>query len=124
MPAEAKHHSYGRSTQSVDISRVPASDEPGPHFAMGDDARESDRRVGEQMVADLVQLLGVKAKELLEDYAKLQPKHNPLTFEQIEAIWEQEVRPRFKDFASMQDSEESPPEQSRWYANWHVPNRG
>jgi len=108
----------------VDISRVPTPDEPGPHFAMGDYARESDLRVGEQMVADLVQLLGAKAKELLQDYAKLQPEHNLLTFDGLEEIWEQEVRPQLKDFASMQDGEESPPEESRWYTNWHVPNRG
>ncbi len=108
----------------VDLSRLPAQDEPGPHFAMGDCAPESDRRVGELMVADLAQQLGVKAKELLKDYAELQPKHNPLTFDGVEEIWEQEIRPRLKDFASMQDGEESPPEDSRWYANWHVPNQG
>ncbi len=106
----------------VDTSRIPAPEAPGPHFAMGDYAAESDRRVGEQMVADLVQLLGAKAKALLEDYAKLDPKHNPLTFNQVEALWEQEVRPRLKDFASMQSGKESPPEDSRWYANWRVPN--
>jgi hypothetical protein len=68
-------------------------------------------------------LLGAKANELLETYAKLQPKHNPLTFNQVEEIWEQEIRPLLKDFASMQDGEESPPKDSRWYANWHVPEK-
>jgi len=104
----------------VDLSRIPETDEPGPQFAMGDDARASNRKAGELMVADLAKKLGDKAKELLADYAKLKPKHNPLTFDSVEAIWEQEIRPRFKDFASMQDGEESPSEDSRWYANWHV----
>ncbi|MFQ6040829.1 MAG: hypothetical protein ACE5PV_08240, partial [Candidatus Poribacteria bacterium] len=108
----------------VDISRVPAPNEPGPHFAMGEDARESNRRVGEALVDDLVQLLGTKAEELLKEYAKLQPQHNPLTFDQVEEIWQKEIRPRLKDFASMQDGESAPAEDSRWYANWHVPSRG
>ncbi len=34
----------------VDLSRLPDPDAPGSHFAMGDDAPESDRRVGELMV--------------------------------------------------------------------------
>ena len=108
----------------VDVSRVPAPDEPGPHFAMGDYVETSDRKVGEQMVADLVQHLGAKSKELEEDYAKLPSKHNPLTFDKVEEIWEREVHPRLRDFASMQSGTESPPENSRWYANWHVPSRG
>src|SRR6266542_4340010 len=36
----------------VDVSRFPPSDAPGQHFAMGRNAREAHRRVGERMVAD------------------------------------------------------------------------
>jgi creatinine amidohydrolase len=109
--------------ECVDLSRIPPPDVPGPHFAMGDYVEESSRRVGEQMVADIVELLGVKARELLDEYARLRPEHKPLTFEQVEVIWEREIRPRFKEFASMQEGEESPPKDSRWYANWHIPDR-
>ena len=108
----------------VDLSRLPAPDEPGPHFAMGEYARESDRRAGERMVADIVAHLVVKAKDLLEEYAGLKPRHKPLTFEGVEEIWEREIRPRLKNFASMQDGSDTPPEDSRWYDNWHVPDRG
>ena len=108
----------------VDVSRIPTVDEPGPHFAMGDDAKRSDRRAGTLMLADLVKQLGAKAKELLEEYETLQPTHKPLTFDDVEEIWAQEIRPRLSDFSSMQDGEESPPADSRWYANWHVPKRG
>ncbi|MCZ6676402.1 MAG: creatininase family protein [Candidatus Poribacteria bacterium] len=115
---------WATDADCVDLSRMPASDAPGPHFAMGDEVETSSRRAGEQMVADLVQLMGAKSKQLLEDYAKSQPKRAPLTFERVEAIWEAEIRPQLKTFASMQSGTESPPEDSRWYANWHVPDRG
>ncbi len=108
----------------VDLSRLPPPDAPGPHFAMGEDVESSDRRTGEQMVADIVDHLSAKAGELLAEYASLKPRHTPLTFERIEAIWEQEIRPRLKGFASMQDGPGAPPEDSRWHDNWHIPDRG
>ena len=108
----------------VDLSRVPAPDAPGPHFAMGDYVSESDRRAGEQMTADAVAHLGAKVKELLEEHASLKPTHAPLTFDDVEAIWEKEIRPQLKDFASMQDGPDAPPQDSRWHKNWHVPDRG
>ena len=104
----------------VDISRLPASDEPPPHFALGDCAIESDRRAGEEMLADVVQHLAKEARKLLEEYAHLKPGGSALTFNQIENIWEKEIRPRLKDFHSMQNGPESPPEDSRWYANWKI----
>lgn len=110
----------------VDISRVPP-DAPGPHFAMGDLVQNSSRRAGELMVSDVVKGLGARARQLREDYARLQPEHEPLTFDQVEEIWEQEIRPLIKDFASMQDvrpGQTPPPENSRWYANWRVQYRG
>jgi len=111
----------------VDVSRIPEPDAPGPHFAMGGNAREANRKVGERMVADEVRWLGAKAKELLDEYAKLKPSRQPLTFDQIETLWEQEVRPQLKTFESMQDrwgTQEPPPQDSRWYAQWRVPDRG
>ena len=111
----------------VDISRVPEPEAPGPHFAMGDLARESSRKVGELMVKDVVKELGAMARQLLEDYAKARPEHEPLTFDQVEGIWGEEIRPLIVDFASMQDlrpGQEPPPENSRWYANWRVRYRG
>jgi creatinine amidohydrolase len=111
----------------VDISRVPAPDAPGPHFAMGTLVRESSRRAGELMASDAAERLGTMAKQLLEDYARAQPEHRLLTFDQVEDIWEQEVRPLIKDLAAMQDlqpGQEPPSEDSRWYANWRVRYRG
>jgi creatinine amidohydrolase len=108
----------------VDLSRLPAPDEPGPHFALGDYAGESDRRAGERMVADIVEHLVARGRDLLKEYAASKPRPVPLTFDGVEEIWEREVRPRLQDFASMQDGPEAPPKDSRWHANWRVPRRG
>ena len=111
----------------VDVSRLPAPDAPGPHFAMGADARESNRRHGEAMVDEAVRWLGQKARELLQAYEALKPARKPLTFDDVEQIWEKEVRPRLKEFHAMKDlanGQEPPPKDSQWYANWHVPDRG
>ena len=94
---------------------------------MGPTAHESDRQVGERMVANEVQWLGAKAKELLDAYAESAQARQPLTFDQIEEIWERDVRPQLKDFESMQtrwSEDEGPVPDSRWYAQWRVPDRG
>jgi creatinine amidohydrolase len=111
----------------VDYSRLPPPDAPGPHFAMGGNAREANRLVGERMVADEVRWLGEKARELLDAYAREQPSHTLRTYEQVEQLWETEVRPRLKEFRSMQDligDRQPPAESSVWYPNWRVPDRG
>jgi creatinine amidohydrolase len=111
----------------VDVSRFPAPDAEGPHFAMGRNAREANRRTGERMVADEVRWLGEKARELLAAYEAAKPEHRPLTFEDVERIWEEEVRPKLPEFATMQSvwGEQAPPlETSGWRANWAVPERG
>lgn len=111
----------------VDISRLPPAEAPGPHFAMGGDAHRSDRRIGERMVADEVRWLGAKARELLEEYARVSPQHTLRTFEDVERVWETVVRPELGRFASMQDlwGDQAPvPGDSPWHANWRVPNRG
>ncbi|MHB9034965.1 MAG: creatininase family protein, partial [Anaerolineae bacterium] len=51
----------------VDIGRVPEDVKSHP-YAMGADVLESDRRIGERMVADEVRYLGERAKELLAAY--------------------------------------------------------
>jgi creatinine amidohydrolase len=112
----------------VDVTRLPDPDAPGPHFAMGANARETDRREGERVVAGIVGNVIARAQKALADYEALQPARNPLTFDDIEEIWETEVRPRFADFASMQDvsvagGQQPPPEDSRWRFNWKVPKR-
>ena len=76
------------------------------------------------MVADTAEHISEKAKELLTEYERLKPDHTPLTYGQIERIWEEEIRPRMKNFASMQSGDKAPPEDSRWYANWRVPDLG
>ena len=113
--------------ECVDVSRLPDPDAPGPHFAMGKNAPESNRLIGAQMVADEVQWLGAKAKDLLDEYAQLNPTRQPLTFDRVEEIWERDVRPQLKDLKSLQDfrgDREPPPEDSQWYAQWRVPDRG
>lgn len=108
----------------VDLSRLPGPDEIGPHFAQGDYVDTSSRRAGEEMVADTAAHISEKAKELLTEYERLKPDHTPLTYGQIERIWDEEIRPQMKNFASMQSGDEAPPEDSRWYANWRIPDLG
>jgi creatinine amidohydrolase len=107
----------------VDLSRFPAEDEPGPHFAMGPNARQADRRTGERMVADEVRWLGQKAAQLLADYAAHPPsQRRPLTFVEVERIWNDEIMPRLHEFKSMQYGDQAPPPaDSRWQLNYQVP---
>ena len=88
---------------------------------------ESSRKAGDLMVSDAADTLWDMAQQLLADYEAAQPEHKPLTFDQVEEIWDQEVRPLIKDLDSMQDmrpGQEPPPENSRWYANWRTRYRG
>ena len=108
----------------VDYSRLPSADEPGPHFAMGPNARESNRLTGERMVADEVRWLGDKASELLAEYDRVQPSVRLRTFAETEALWESVVKPKLPEFLTMQDIREGyepVPEASPWFANWKVP---
>ena len=109
--------------ESVDLSRLPHEDDPGPHFAMGKTVRETNRKIGERMVQDEIRWLGEKAQELLSDYEKAQPTHSLTTFDAVEALWADVVRPAMCDFKTMQTSwtdEESLPESSVWYQNWRT----
>lgn len=106
----------------VDMSRMPGpSDDRAPHFAMGDHNELSSRRAGEWMVADLIALFGEKTRELLAAYDREVSGHRALTFDDVEGIWQDEIRPRLKDFASLKTPDEAPSEGSRWLANWHIP---
>ena len=109
--------------QSVDLSRLPAQGTPGPHFAMGPNAYQADRRVGERMVADEVGWLGAKAAELLAAYAANQPaQRHPLSFMAIEQIWATEVLPRLPEFKTMQYlGRTPPPSDSQWQLNYQIP---
>jgi creatinine amidohydrolase len=112
--------------ECCDISRIPRAGDTGPCFAMGLDAAEADRRIGERMAADEVRWLGAKGQELLASYDREQPVHHLRTFEDVEVLWETVVRPQFKTFRTMQalwEGQSPVPDGSVWYANWHVPNR-
>ena len=109
--------------ESVDLSRLPPEDDPGPHFAMGKTVRETNRKIGERMVQDEIRWLGEKAQELLSDYEKTQPTHSLTTFDGVEALWADVVRPAMPEFKTMQASwtdKESLPESSVWYQNWRT----
>jgi len=108
----------------VDVSRIPPADAPGHHFAMGRNALESDRRVGERMVADEVRYLGAKARELLHQYAALKPEHRMTTFADVERAWSAVVKPAMRSFRTVggaSNTADAPPEGSPWLANWPVP---
>jgi len=107
----------------VDTSRLPDKGFPEPRFAMGEDARESNRKMGEKIVDEIVANLGKMAKQMLEDYPRLNPVRKPLTYDQVEEIWDIEVRPKFRSLASMQSGRSEPPRSSRWHTQWHVPDR-
>lgn len=111
--------------ECVDMSRLPAPSETGPHFAMGGNAREADRRIGEHMVADEVRWLGGKARELRDAYGEKAECPRLHTFQEVETLWSEVVIPRLPEFQTMQywGEEGRPPAESRWHANWPLPNR-
>ncbi|MCB0120965.1 MAG: hypothetical protein KDE58_01915 [Caldilineaceae bacterium] len=90
---------------------------------MGKNAHESNRLVGERMVADEVRWLGAKAAELLADYQANQPApRQPLTFMALEQIWASEVMPQLREFKTMQYLERTPPPaDSTWQLNYRIP---
>ncbi len=109
----------------VDVSRFPPASEAGPHFAMGPDARETNRLTGERMVADEVRWLGAKARELRAAFAGHQGEGQFATFAAIEDFWQRVIVPELPSFKSMQPlfpNQEPVPLDSRWFANWHVPS--
>jgi creatinine amidohydrolase/Fe(II)-dependent formamide hydrolase-like protein len=105
----------------VDPSRLgPAA--PGERFAQGSDAALADRAAGRKMIAGQVAWLGAKMRELLAAYDPKCPSRLR-TFDDVEAFWEETVRPALADFKSMQPTwyeKEAPDAGSRWRENWGV----
>ncbi|HRU24683.1 MAG TPA: creatininase family protein [Candidatus Latescibacteria bacterium] len=112
--------------ECTDVSRLPDKETGPAPWAMGRNAYEASRRIGERMVEDEVTWLGRKAGELLEEYEKSRPSHTLRTFEDVERLWEGVVRPHVPEFRSMQlcwKEHQEVPGDSVWYANWKVPER-
>ncbi|HLZ08915.1 MAG TPA: creatininase family protein, partial [Chloroflexota bacterium] len=110
----------------VDVSRLPSPETAGPHFAMGRNAAQANRKIGDRMLADEVRWLGAKAQELIDAYDRDGSTAHLRAFDDVEAFWDREVRPRIKNFRSMQPSKgdrSGPAVGSRWRANWLVPTR-
>jgi len=110
--------------ECVDMSRIPQDGMPTPRFAMGQDAREADRRLGERLVDGIASKLKDTANQLLDAYEEPPEGRRPVTFAQVEQMWQNNVQPVLPDLASMQDlrpGTEPPPEDSRWRAQWHIP---
>jgi creatinine amidohydrolase len=110
----------------VDVSRIPSPDAPGPHFAMGANARESSRLIGERMVADEVRWLGAKARELLAAFGSQPHPPRLRTFADVERVWGTVVHPALREFKTLQQNwpgREPPPDTSVWKANWLVPDQ-
>ena len=105
--------------ECVDMSRLPRAEEGGaPHFAMGPSAAQSNRRIGERMVADEVRWLGDKAQELLDNYQRESPSVRLRTFQQAETLWADVIEPRLPEFQTMQFfGDAGPPADSVWHAN-------
>lgn len=112
--------------ECTDVSRLPDKETGPAPWAMGRNAYEASRRIGERMVEDEVTWLGRKAGELLEEYEKSRPSHTLRTFEDVERLWEGVVRPHVPEFRSMQlcwKEHQEVPGDSMWYSNWKVPER-
>jgi len=108
----------------ADLSRLPAPDAPGPHFAMGSDAAQASLRRGQEIIEEAGDRLGRRASELLAEYDRLGLEPRFLTYQDVEDIWERDVAPRIKDFRSMQalmEDQQPPPEGSIWRRNWQPP---
>jgi hypothetical protein len=76
------------------------------------------------MVEDEVRYLGAKAEELLAEYDRAKPDRGPFTFEDVERVWEAEVKPRIEDFECMKKvfgKTPPPPGNSRWRPHWDIP---
>jgi creatinine amidohydrolase len=111
--------------QCVDLSRLPDPDEPGPHFAMGRNAYQANRRTGERMVEDEVRWLAAKGQTLMDQYERLRPAHNLRTYTAVERLWAEVVRPALPGFITMQNlwegGQPAPDPSSVWYENWRLP---
>lgn len=111
--------------ECVDVSRIPAEYRRGEQFAMGRDAAQASRLTGERMVADQVEYLGRKARELIAEYDRLRPAHSFATFAEVERVWHEIVAPRVGEFQSMQEKwpgQADLPAGSPWARNHGIPD--
>ena len=115
---------WALAPECVDVSRIPAEGWPQPRWAMGANARQADRRVGERMVEDEVRWLGAKAAEMLAEYDRLKPAHTLRTFGDVERLWQTDLWPAVKGFRTMQPIWPGRPPvgpDSVWHANSIIP---
>lgn len=112
---------------AVDISRLPPTNAPGPHFAMGPDAYEANRLAGQAMVERQVAFLADKAEALVAAHGTAAPTARLRSFADVETLWETVVAPALPDFLSMQSDPKGTgvamPAESRWAINWQPPGR-
>jgi len=105
-----------------DMTKLPPQNDKGCHWAMGRNAYEANREIGERMISDEVEYLGWKVKELLVEYEKIKPAHKFKTYSDVEKFWNTVVVPKIYDFECMKDDfsgqKRSIPENSVWYENW------
>jgi creatinine amidohydrolase len=89
----------------VDVSRFPPAGEVSPtghFFAMGRDAREANREIGEKMVGYEVDFLARKARMLIEEYDEAPvPDQRLESFGDVERFWAKHVEALVPRFASM-----------------------
>lgn len=111
----------------VDLSRLPES-KTGPEFAMAADVHESDRRVGERILANTADWLGETGAALLAEYDRVRPDARLERFEDVERIWVEQILPEVHTFGTMQPKHD--PSQtavepgSVWHANSAIPPEG
>jgi creatinine amidohydrolase len=104
--------------ESVDMTRLPKPEAPPPHFALGPDVQLSDRRIGEGMIADQVEWLGRRGREMVASYPEQSRPHRLLTFDDVERLWRDVITPQLPTFKTMTRPEAEPlPDQSVWAAN-------
>ena len=78
------------------------------------------------MVDDEVRWLGNKADELQQEYERLQPKQRLTTFEEVEELWDNVVRPKLGEFKTMQEDfwgRDPVPSDSVWFKNASMPEK-
>jgi creatinine amidohydrolase len=107
--------------ECVDMSRLDAVDESGLNWAMGADAAAADRSFGEGLVRASMQSAALVVSELRADYAREKPEHLLRSYEQVETLWTEVVRPALPEFGSAAEGsqgEADVPRTSRWVVNW------
>ncbi len=112
--------------ECVDLSRI-ADAGDGSRWAMGDDAQQSDRRWGEDVVAAEAEWLAARGRELLDAYDCVRPSRGLQTFQDVEQLWDTVVVPELSQFQSMHDEwwvnpPPLPPPESVWYPNSMFPD--